>query len=199
MGTVLNQAASASCRSILETFFHEFVKMHGNQPQPARCSVNAANLSLTAVCRHFEVCPIPTRGEKLLGDKLSGALTNRNVRLPRRLPRSGSFAALYQNLSNLVHKSPVVVTTTDEIVVPGGMIMEEKRFLVRFLMAIGYSVLILDSASNIPRSPRPDEIETPTNSPNLQAVRSPRSPPTSASAADVPAKNQPNKKAKHGK
>jgi hypothetical protein len=150
-------------------------------------------LSITAACRHFETCPIPTRGDKLLGDTLSKRLTRSKVKLPQ----NGNFAELYQNLSTLVHKSPAVVTNDDHVVVPGGMLPQEKRFLVRFLMAMGHSVLILDSASTIPRPPRPDEFETPTNSPELPAVLSPPSPPTSTSA-DVPAKN-PNKKAKLGK
>lgn len=131
-----------------------FVKWHNKKKQQKLCKfVLYGETPVTNIFRHFEVCPCETTGA-LLGAKL-----NSKLKPGVRPPTKSSFVDVFSKLSDSIHNS-LLRTSAGVVVVPHSLVNEEKRFLVRYLMANGEDVAILGK-NGVLRSPKEREINTP--------------------------------------
>jgi hypothetical protein len=152
---VIEIAATSSCRSHLEWFGQEFLHRHEmKQTCEKRLPYDAP---MTAILHHFEECSdVKMDKSKLHGDALSGHLDNYDIRLPN----SSSLAEIYQTFSRKIHSAELLVTEGGAVIVPSNLPSSMKRFWVRYLLASGHDVVMLDMDGNL-REPLPDERETP--------------------------------------
>lgn len=158
IGTAVNLAAHASCRHLLEQFAQEFVEKHANYNKSACCNeVLTIHDTKSSLFRHFEECPgVASDSTALLGDKLTEALKSLDIKPPS----SGSFLNVFKQLSNTIHGRSWFRDSAGEVIVPFDLDDPAKRFLIRFLIANGLSVVVADVNGTV-REPFPAEIETP--------------------------------------
>jgi hypothetical protein len=107
---------------------------------------------VTNVFKHFEVCPCKSR------DKLGGKLTAK-LKPGVRPPSVSSYVDVFSKLSDTLHNS-LLKTSSGVVVVPHNLVNEEKRFLVRYLLANGEDVAILGKDHRL-RLPKDREMKTP--------------------------------------
>lgn len=179
MRRVMVLATNASCRSLLEEFAEDFKRQHSTAQYKKKCAYSTSGVSTTALFKHFEECSAVTQDNKLLGDALSNKLRKRDPNF--RLPSSGSFAAIYQHMSSQVHSSANLIRNrVGDVVVPCDLPSAEKRFWIRFLIAMGHSVVVYDDMLEKTRPPLDEEQQTPPKAesqPRKRKVASSTSPP----------------------
>jgi hypothetical protein len=146
-------SASAACRTIIEKEAGNFVKWHNKKKQQKICTFPLSiETPVTNVFKHFEVCPCESR------EKLGGKLTAK-LKPGVRPPSVSSYVDVFSKLSESIHNS-LLRTSSNVVVVPQNLVNEEKRFLVRYLIANGEDVAILGKDHRL-RLPNDREINTP--------------------------------------
>jgi hypothetical protein len=205
LSSALRTGAAASARHFLERFCEKFTDKHGNDPAFGVCGATLADRSNTYILEHFEHCPAVTHDEHLLlGDAFSMELSKKNLKLPstgslakvyQKLSEIIHSDCIYTNgqqhqLQQLLsHHAPQYALSLScslfilrcscadgKVIVPARMSMREKRFFIRFLIADGEEVMIVEDDGTLRKPYRIGEIETPPTTP-------PESPPTAAATA----------------
>ncbi len=112
---------------------------------------------MSSKLRHFEKCPcVGTNSSDILGDNLTAKLKELSIRPPS----DGKLVGLFQTLSESIHHCNWVKDSFGAVVVSCEMDIVEKRLLIRFLKAQGYSVRVANPDGNT-RLPFTEEVESP--------------------------------------
>jgi hypothetical protein len=156
-------SASAACRTIIDKEALNFVKWHNKKKQQKICTFPLSiETPVINVFKHFEVCPCESR------EKLGGKLTAK-LKPDVRSPSISSYIDVFSKLSDSLHNS-LLKTSYGVVVVPHNLFKQEKRFLVRYLLANGEDVAILGKDHRL-RLPNDREINTPLKQENKSKKR----------------------------
>lgn len=135
----------------------QFLKLHQEEYEPNnQCShyLQPATFT-TSLFRHFEECPAVTSSVDVLsGDELTAKLQKLDIQSSS----EGKFAELWKVLSRCIHNSEWF-KSHGAVIVPNNLEDAEKRFLIRFLLASGHSVVVAEADGTV-RDPLPKEVET---------------------------------------
>ena len=94
--------------------------------------------------------------DALLGDELTAKLQKLDIKPPS----EGRFVELWRVLSGCIHNREWFKDSHGAVIVPNNLEDAEKRFLIRFLLASGHSVVVAEADGTV-RDPLPKEVETP--------------------------------------
>ena len=137
----------------------QFLKLHQEEYEPNNQCPHylQPDTFTTSLFRHFEECPAVTSSvDVLFGDELTAKLQKLDIQPPS----EGKFAELWKVLSRCIHNSEWFKDSHGAVIVPNNLEDAEKRFLIRFLLASGHSVVVAEADGTV-RDPLPKEIETP--------------------------------------
>lgn len=167
LADICKGAVYNSCRCYIDVFSKELVEKHNkNYDYRYNCNEDLTDMSVTAVLKHFEICPCVTKDlNKVLGDFMTDQLKAIGIKPPSQ----GTLAHLFGTLSEKIHNS-TVHTRGGATLIPASISNVEKRLLYRFFRAIGEDVMVLDG--DMVRAPYDTEKEAPPTTPFKEVVSS---------------------------
>lgn len=136
----------------------QFLKLHQEEYESNnQCSqYMQPATSTTCVFRHFEECPAVSSSVSNFCNLTVSSSPNSTSIKP---PSEGKFAELWSVLLRCNHNSGWFKDSHGAVIVPNNLEDAEKRFLIRFLLASGHSVVVAEADGTV-REPLPKEIET---------------------------------------